>query len=112
MVFASFNAYPASSSASVSISVIDCNTVGNLLDTDKLYSNLRIYPNPVDEILNLDVQILNSAHEIEIFDMFGKVILHEKLKIKNVPLQINVSTLSGGIYYIKTGQEIRKFIKE
>jgi hypothetical protein len=44
--------------------------------------------------------------------MLGKVILNEELRVRNTATQLNVGALSSGIYFLKIGNEARKFVKE
>ena len=73
-------------------------------------ANIKIYPNPVKEML----QIKNNAriNRIEILDLLGKVIY----QFNNSGNQINVSALPQGIYFVKLETEketvIQKFVKE
>lgn len=68
---------------------------------------VKIYPNPVNNVLNID--ILNPVNNqfAEIYDLTGKKIVNEKLTGNT----INVSSLSNGIYILKIGNYRSKFIK-
>ncbi|MEN8885398.1 MAG: immunoglobulin-like domain-containing protein [Winogradskyella sp.] len=81
---------------------------GNSLEVSEI--DLEIYPNPVKgDVLNVSVASLEFFN-YSIIDMVGKMVLKGKSDGK-----INVSTLEGGIYFIKVndGDEIltKKFIK-
>ena len=71
-------------------------------------SKVFIYPNPVNDVLNIDSQ--EAVLNVEIFDLLGNQILVSKSKT------INVGTLQKGIYIVKieTDSEtlIEKIIKE
>ncbi|MES2544881.1 MAG: S8 family serine peptidase [Bacteroidota bacterium] len=74
-----------------------------------------IYPNPVNEILNLDLSNLKStAESVKIIDMQGKQSMFQKISVLS-PLELPVSKLPKGTYFvqIKTekGSVIKKFIK-
>ncbi|KQR94642.1 endonuclease I [Chryseobacterium sp. Leaf180] len=71
-------------------------------------SSLKIYPNPVHDVLNIQAE--NNLGKIEILDFSGRVLksFNEK-KVKN--LQINVSDLSPGDYILKVDGSSFKFIK-
>jgi hypothetical protein len=58
---------------------------------------LKIYPNPTKEILNVECENKNS--EIKITDVFGNIIKQQK--IVNDKTTINISDLKEGIYFIQ-----------
>jgi len=57
--------------------------------------SVKIYPNPIENILN--IESAESINEFKIYSMDGKLILNEKAS-KN---QINLSELSPGAYFIE-----------
>ena len=72
-------------------------------------SSLKLYPNPVISILNIDNNLTNQPYKI--IDNLGKVILKGKLNEGNTA--INVEQLSKGIYHLKVSDnKASKFIKE
>ena len=79
-------------------------------------NQLSIYPNPV----NYELRIMNYEFGVEnysIIDMTGKVVMQGKLKAPSGgkpsgETTINVSSLSQGVYFIKTGNKTGKFVKE
>ncbi len=73
----------------------------------------RIYPNPVGQILHIDLNELNGLdYEFGIYSTSGKILLKNKLESRT---NINVSQLSFGIYFIKVSNGYKtysaKFIK-
>ena len=67
------------------------------------FSNAQVYPNPTKDIL-----YFNQASAYEIYDLQGKLIMKSK-KPQN---SVNTSELKSGIYLIKIGGEIMKFVVE
>ena len=73
-------------------------------------SNFTIYPNPVTNgILNI-YTIINESYSVSIFDLSGKLLL-KKSNI-NSTQEINVSSLSKGIYFIETVIGNKKDVKK
>lgn len=75
----------------------------------------KIYPNPTNDILNIDVDILNgNSSKLQILNSLGQILSEEK--IKDPKSQINLSHFPSGIYYLKmqgiNGQKVIKIIKE
>jgi hypothetical protein len=80
------------------------------LNTEKFdTSSLKLYPNPVFSVLNVDNNLTIQPYNI--IDTLGKVIL--KGNLNEGDTSINVEQLSKGIYYIKiANNKASKFIKE
>jgi surface protein len=83
-----------------------------VLNTEEFEASiLKLYPNPVLNILNIktDSNLINQPYTI--IDGLGRVVLIGELyDIENT---INVEQLSKGIYYIKiAGKSANKFIKD
>ena len=85
---------------------LDCSS----LDTEDFNTNsLKLYPNPVLSVLNVDNNLTTQPYNI--VDTLGKVILKGNLNEGNN--SINVEHLSKGIYYLKiANNKASKFIKE
>lgn len=91
----------------------------NILDTqgfsgDKDKSNIQIYPNPTNSIINILTNNFYLINEIELYDFSGKLI--SKGKYNSNQIELNTSNLSSGIYFVKvkTDQSIetKKIIKQ
>ncbi|MBX3165616.1 MAG: T9SS type A sorting domain-containing protein, partial [Bacteroidetes bacterium] len=102
--------------ANVTVNVDECLGIGELGIKDE---ELKIYPNPVGSVLNVESPLSpkGGTVEISIYDVLGKVIKNEKLKIENGAAQINVSQIPKGIYFIKAEADNyphmqSKFVKE
>ncbi len=84
--------------------------IDNILSTkEHSLQQLKIYPNPVKDILNLSEEV----SDVRILDVSGKTIK----TILNSRKSVDVSGLSKGVYVIsastKTGEKInKKFVKE
>ncbi|NMH27356.1 T9SS-dependent choice-of-anchor J family protein [Flavobacterium silvaticum] len=71
-------------------------------------SKLKIYPNPVKTELRLYSGQFKSNATIYIYDLTGKLVLHDKTSAET----INVSSLPSGLYLLKLGDKTARFIKE
>lgn len=71
--------------------------------TKELYAGnhvqLDVFPNPVQNILNVDLKSNEGVSEIRLFDINGTQVLSKKTS--NARSQINLSGLPGGIYLMK-----------
>lgn len=78
-------------------------------DFDVAENEIKLYPNPVFNTLNIEIYDLNIS-DIQVYDMLGKQI------IKTTSIQIDVSNLKQGIYLLKvstiSGDIVKRFIKQ
>ena len=86
----------------ISVVVDECTQVEDLLNKNKL----SIYPNPAKDFIQ--IQSGENINSIEILSVDGKLV--KQVAISNN--SFNVSDLDKGIYYVKIGNRIQKFIKE
>jgi hypothetical protein len=82
--------------------------------SDNLESSVEIFPNPVKDLLILNVAVECSA-EIVLFDLSGKMHNLTSIKSSSGSYVFDVSKLDSGIYFIgiKSGDSYlrRKFVK-
>jgi hypothetical protein len=75
---------------------VNCR-VGIILNTQIENPNISlIYPNPVDQLLN--IQHYKSINKIEVINVFGQIVL--SIPNNSNQVEINLSDLSAGIYLI------------
>lgn len=67
-----------------------------------------IYPNPAGTTLSV---ISSKSKEITVTNMLGNVLI-EKILSSSSNAELDVSSLKPGIYLIKVGTEVKKFMKE
>ncbi len=74
-------------------------TVG-IKDTKNQEARLKVYPNPANDLLNVEVSLLNEKEAtISIENMLGQVV-HEMKTTQNLN-QLNISTFVSGVYFVK-----------
>ena len=75
-------------------------------------NQLTIYPNPVQNVLNIDLHVKMGT--LEVFDITGKSVQYKLINGNN--MSIDVSGLRAGIYLLQInsndGIVNRKFVKE
>jgi hypothetical protein len=74
----------------------DCDLVQVITDTEevKIRQDVKVYPNPVSDVLTIDIEEL--PEKVEIFTTNGLLV-----KTENRVKEIDVSDLSTGAYYMK-----------
>ncbi|WP_034669524.1 reprolysin-like metallopeptidase [Chryseobacterium populi] len=110
-VMMKYSSLPTSSCGSYTYGQVEDYTLnivssgkGDLLDTKDLITDIKLYPNPVRDIMNISN---TTSEEYKIFDMGGKLINSGKLERGAV----NVSHLIKGAYMIQIGEITKRFIK-
>ncbi len=71
------------------------------------YSFMKLYPNPTEDFLIIE----NAKEDLRIFNLLGEEIYSQKISNANEKTEIDVSKLSSGIYFVKSGDAVAKFMK-
>lgn len=69
-----------------------------------------LFPNPATDILNVSFQE-NINKEYTVYDMAGRYVLSGTVNNED-KTQINISTLRSGMYILKIGATVNKFVKK
>lgn len=75
-----------------------------LTDVNDFNNQISIYPNPVEDELNLKIDGIESIKKIELFSVLSSKIIEINTKYfdQNTSYKVDVSNLSKGIYFLKT----------
>ena len=71
-------------------------------------SNIKIYPNPTNNIFNIEGLTKNENNTIQIFDVQGKLVITKTINEKGM---IDLSELNKGVYVIKIGDVVQRIVK-
>ena len=71
-------------------------------------SNIKIYPNPANNIINIEGLTKNENNTIQIFDVQGKLVITKTINEKGT---IGLSELNKGVYVIKIGELAQRIVK-
>ena len=89
------------------------NFVADQAACDALYigenelAGLNVYPNPVKD--NLHIQAENQMDRIEIYNMFGQLVLTQKPILKNVTLDLTKLVAGNYILKIQANNQVATF---
>jgi hypothetical protein len=72
------------------------------------YKNIKIYPNPTNNIIYIEGLDNNKSNTIQIFDVQGKLVLTKTINEKGT---IDLSELNKGVYVIKVGEVAQRIVK-
>jgi len=76
----------------------------NTLDVDEFFTaNFKIYPNPFQDKLQVDITDISDKIEVSIYDAYGRKILKQQLSQQHTT--INTQLLSQGIYLVQIKQD-------
>ncbi|PKL79655.1 MAG: hypothetical protein CVV25_07235 [Ignavibacteriae bacterium HGW-Ignavibacteriae-4] len=66
-----------------------------------------VYPNPASDFIKLDLNASSMNSSIQIFDAYGKQVMSVIYSGED----IDISKLTAGVYFVKTGNGTHKFVK-
>ena len=98
-----------------SATISDASSTATLSLSNFKDKTIKVYPNPVEQFLNLDIPYASSMLNYNIMDHSGKVIMRGNEQYLN-SVQLNVTALANGIYFIRLATDktvdFVKFIKK
>ena len=86
--------FPASTIITDVYEVVEKNTV-------------TIYPNPMNDVLNIELG--DNQSDVEIYNSLGQMV--KRIEMMSGDVTINVDDLNSGIYFVKVNGEITKVVK-
>ncbi|CAG2534240.1 Por secretion system C-terminal sorting domain-containing protein [Maribacter dokdonensis] len=79
----------------------------NNLDNDEI-TGFKLYPNPaIADVVYVTTQ-QNSLKEIRVYDVFGELVLTDKLSAK----ALNISKLSPGVYVVQVTENNKSITRK
>lgn len=100
------------------ISYTDCSGYVNLFNNVYNLEEIRVFPNPVEDMLNVESINSVSLLEIELLDVLGKQIINTKTISQSTSIfRLNISSINSGIYFLRVmnkdnNSQIFKIIKK
>jgi len=79
------------------------------ISEEEFNGTTSVYPNPANTTLSV---VLSGNKKITVNNLLGDVVMEKISPPRKSIVDLDVSSLSPGIYFIKAGSEVRKFIKE
>jgi hypothetical protein len=100
---------------SINLELISCNTPSSVQD---IIEESNIQPNPASDFIEINIDNKENQPFVEndivqIFNIFGIEIITTPypLLAKDGEIRIDISLLPKGVYYIKIGDKVEKFVK-
>ena len=85
---------------------IDPTVATSIRRINTISSEFNVFPNPVKNILTIEGQ---TSSTIEIMDINGKVV--KIINNASEGITVDISALTKGIYFVKTGNQVQKLVK-
>lgn len=79
-------------------------------------TNISISPNPASDYImislsNKELQLFYAEDKVQIFDVFGIEVMSEPIHPMTASHRMNIERLLQGVYFIRIGNEVVKFVK-
>ncbi|MCL2073408.1 MAG: T9SS type A sorting domain-containing protein [Marinilabiliaceae bacterium] len=90
--------------------VVDINAIN--------VSQLTVYPNPTSgefSVVSSEMSVVSSEISdisIEIFDAIGRLVHREPFTVNRATIDIDITHLENGVYFVKVGSEMVKIVKK
>lgn len=95
-----------------SVQIYTCIVTSNIIN---LQAKSSLYPNPANDMLNVNLKNIKNAN-IKVYNMQGEIIIEQQQNTNNGINQINIQSLSSGLYFIHINganySQTLKFIKQ
>lgn len=93
------------------------NSVPDYLDadvalsvTDYILSNFSLFPNPANDVLNIKLNNITNAN-LRVYDIQGKLVIERSISNEQ-NLELNVSNLQSGLYFVKLNTSTKEMVKK
>jgi hypothetical protein len=84
---------------------VDTFLIDRPLSTDDFFTtNFAMHPNPVKDVLNITAKNGASIESVHVVDINGRTV--NKTTVDNDKVQINVSNLNSGVYFVKVQSDL------
>jgi uncharacterized repeat protein (TIGR03803 family) len=95
---------------------LDINAVAvGITQSEKTDMEVNVYPNPASGSLTIEWKTPkvkeNKAGKYTITDLLGKIVQNSTVNFENATATIDIHDLPNGVYFLKTGNRILKFVK-
>jgi hypothetical protein len=96
-----------------SLFLVDSTWYASVFNNEKHHPDLLIMPNPASDFIEISVgtrRAVSETSDIKIFNIFGQTVLSVGA-IHELPLRLDVSTFPPGMYFVRIGDKVGKFVK-
>ncbi|MDR2512094.1 MAG: starch-binding protein [Bacteroidales bacterium] len=94
------------------ISPVPLCSASSIKETDNIVPKINFYPNPASDFIFVINDNSSSKVAIEVFDINGKQFITNYYHLSPFITKINVTDLPAGIFFLKIGNSVTKFVKK
>ena len=101
--------------AVVTIYVENCSAELEAVSSIEENPIISVYPNPTNGVLNINIQNINNDFDLQLIDLHGSILKFEKISTaldQNVMKQIDMSSFTKGIYFVRFTNENQYLVKK
>ena len=73
-------------------------------------STLNVYPNPANDLLNIELSVKNETNQIEVFDAAMRSVMTENINQRTGIVQVSVADLKSGFYLVRIGNGVSRIL--
>ena len=99
---ATYGPNSSNSPATVTFDILDSTLSIDNLNFER---NIKVYPIPANQYINIANNSVDIITKIEIIDMLGNIVSTNNFSVFNSNLKIDVSVFNTGIYFIKISKQ-------
>jgi hypothetical protein len=70
---------------------------------------IKLYPNPVSDIMFIDLGDVKVDH-IQVINGVGQVVISQQIQIGQRSLKLDMGSLTEGVYFVRIGDDVRKVV--
>ena len=98
-----------------SLFLIDSTWSTSVFNNEEHHSDFIVVPNPAKDFIEISVGVRHAEplqSEVRIYDVFGQIVnITPALSILGEGVKIDISTLEPGMYFVRIGDRISKYVK-
>ncbi|MBX3044818.1 MAG: S8 family serine peptidase [Candidatus Kapabacteria bacterium] len=100
----------------IKLNISGNGVLASSINGKNIFSNIIISPNPSSDFItiqfsNIGLQPFAATEKVQIFDMLGLEVMSVGIGLDLSTQKIDVSHLPAGVYFIRIGNKIEKFVK-
>jgi glucuronoarabinoxylan endo-1,4-beta-xylanase len=103
------NCGPSSTTVNFKVTVTQSNNVS--VSSDKLVSNVLIYPNPANDYLTIEMNQMDYT-TLTLVDMSGRIIQSLPIDNKQTKCKLNLAGIENGVYILKLSKSNGEIVKK